>query len=167
MFPRGNSPVKMSEMLVVSCSCVNLWFWSHLGCSRWNATIFSHQCTSVRVEINEMITKYYLSNERNCMYLLWIKRHYPTILTKQTWSIKDLLDNITNIILLVILSRQATSRQGSPVLHAHWGQSHCRIWYLLLDPTAENWYCYSWILCKYEWRAEVLNYREQQNFWTT
>ena len=35
--------MKRAEMLVVSLRGVNFGFWFHLGCSRQNAVIFSHQ----------------------------------------------------------------------------------------------------------------------------
>ena len=40
---RGDSLVKRSRMLIILLRSVNHRFWSHLGCSGRNATIFSHQ----------------------------------------------------------------------------------------------------------------------------
>ena len=40
---RGDSYMKGAGMLVVSIRGVNFGFWSHLGCSGQNATIFNHK----------------------------------------------------------------------------------------------------------------------------
>ena len=39
----GTPHMKVVGMLVVSLRGVNFGFWSHLGCSGQNATIFSHE----------------------------------------------------------------------------------------------------------------------------
>ena len=42
-YPGGDSHMKGVGMLDFSLSAVNFGFWSHLGCSEQNATVFSRE----------------------------------------------------------------------------------------------------------------------------
>ena len=64
---QANSHMKRAGMLVVSIRGVNLRFWSRLGCSGQNATIFSLKVSS-RVALEEILKKI-----RNLQFVLFTR----------------------------------------------------------------------------------------------